>query len=126
MGAGSAATILDTSIRGAIGADALISWRSLSSSRQSAQLSTCAVIVALSMSFSRPFIRSGSASRISAFMQSVTQELLHCAHCVVIMNSRGALSRSDDVRDLLVRQSLFNPQKKDFVLRGRQTRHRFS
>src|SRR4051812_10908766 len=88
------------------------------------QSPTCASTTACAVSVSRPWSRSGSWSRISAFGQSVIEKLLHGAHRVVIVHARCTLCRADDVGNLFVRQPFTNPKAEHFALRWRQLLYR--
>src|SRR2546423_8884776 len=94
---------------------------------QLSQLATCASTCRLAFSFSDPCRRSGSISWISVSMHLfIFQKLLYRPDRVVIVNPCRALGTTNDFRNLLVRQSLLNPQREHFPLRRRQCIERFS
>src|SRR4051812_43615041 len=118
---GNAPTTYATSTRGTPRANiAFASRSSWSSSRQSAQASTCASTLVRSPALKRSWTRSGSWSRISAFTQSFIEKLLHSPHRVVVMHSRRPFSGAHRFGDFLVRQAFRHSQSENFFLRWRQ------
>src|SRR5947207_7779308 len=96
-------------------------------SRQLSQLATCASTWRRALSSRDPCTRSGSISWISVSIHLfIFQKLLYRPDRVVIVNPCRSLGTTNDFRNLLVRQSLLNPQREHFPLRRRQCIERFS
>src|SRR5204863_796144 len=86
-------------------------------SRQLSQVATCASTWSRALSSSDPCSRSGSISWISVSMHLfIFQKLLYRPDRVVIVNPCCSLGAPHYFCDLLVRQSLLNPQRENFPL----------
>src|SRR6185312_4853429 len=113
---GIAATIRSTFTAG-VAALACTARMIASSAEQSSHASRCCCTRTRSASGSVPSISSGSTSRISMFSQSfIIEKLLDRAHRVVVVDARCALRAPNQLRDLLIRKPLFQPERKDLFL----------